>query len=263
MPVHVIDRPIEALCGGSQWFVEDAEKLVTLTAIAMVGRARQAGNILDGTEQGPIIASAALKVRLKRALILEEGAQTWHRDGLLFETICWIVARMGAGADEVISDPHRRATQQGADTVKVVFDSGRRSLQNVTVYEQKCSENPRAKFRDEVLPAFSDWITGTRDDELLQIAIGLLDRYNLTDEESNDAYARLALAPRPLMFRAALTVAPAEFSEAACKAVFKDYDELTVDVTARFGNTFPQADMRGWFKEFAGLVWAKIETFDV
>lgn len=102
-----------------------------------------------------------------------------------------------------MSDPHRRATQQGADTVKVVFDSVARELRYVTVYEQKCSNRPCDKFRDEVVPAFEDWVTGSRDNELLQIAVGLLVRYALTDAESRRAYTRIALAPKPLAFRAA------------------------------------------------------------
>jgi len=261
--ITAVDQSIEELCGGSQWFVEDIGKLATLAAIAMVGRARQAGSILDGAEQGSVTASAALKARLKSTLILDDEADPWHRDGLLFETICWLVARTDVTSDEVISDPHRRATQQGADTVKVVFNPATRELEYVTVYEQKCSSNPREKFRDEVMPAFEDWITGSRDDELLQIAIGLLDRYALTDTESRRAYTRIALSPRPLAFRAALTVSPGAFASADCERVFKGYDKLAVEVEARFGDTFPLDDMRGWFKAFAGLVWAEIEQFDV
>jgi hypothetical protein len=151
MLVSVVDHPADPQCGGHQWFVEDTDGLATLTAIVMVGRARQVGRILDGSERGPVMVSAATKARLKRELVLEDGADPWHRDGLLFETICWIIARMGVSADEILSDPHRRATQQGADTVKVIFDPVLLELISVTVYEQKCSDKPREKFRDAIL----------------------------------------------------------------------------------------------------------------
>jgi len=263
MPISTVDHEVAELCGGEQWQVDDLDGLAALVAIVMVGRAQQVAAILAGAETGVVVASAALKARLKAALILDPGKDTWHRDGLLFETICWIVARTGAAQDEVLSDPHRRATNQGADSVKVVFDAAARELEKVTVYEQKCTDNPRAKFRDEVLPAFSDWITGMRDDELLQIAIGLLARFNLTDAENNRAYARLALAPRPIAFRAALTVSPGVFPEAESKKLFKGYDDLAVAFGARFGDTFPLEDTRGWFEAFANAVWVKIEAFDV
>lgn len=128
MPVNVVDHPAEPQCGGHQWFVDDTDALAMLTAIVMVGRARQVGHILDGAEQGTVIVATEIKARLKRELVLEAGVEPWHRDGLLFETICWIVARKGANADETLSDPHRRATQQGADTVKVAFDPHQREL---------------------------------------------------------------------------------------------------------------------------------------
>ncbi|MDQ0346753.1 hypothetical protein [Ancylobacter vacuolatus] len=261
MAISTVDHGVDDLCGGEQWFVDDLDGLAKLVAIVMVGRAQLVTGILAGAEIGPVPTSAALKVRLNKALFPEKDP--WHRDGLLFETICWLVARKGAAANEVVSDPHRRATNQGADSVKVIFDETARELRKVTVYEQKCTDDPRTKFRDEVLPAFSDWITGTRDDELLQIAIGLLARFNLTEAESNRAYGRIALAPRPIAFRAALTVSPEAFPQNECKKVFKDYDDLAVDLEARFGDTFPLKDMRGWFKDFAALVWAKIEAFDV
>lgn len=263
MPISTVDHSVEDLCGGDQWFVDDLDGLANLVAVVMVGRAQLVAGILAGAEIGPIVTSAALKKRLKDSLILNDDDKEWHRDGLLFETICWIVARRSAAQNEVVSDPHRRATTQGADSVKVVFDEAARQLQKVTVYEQKCTSNPRKKFHKEVLPAFSDWITGTRDDELLQIAIGLLARFNLTDEENSRAYARLALAPRPIAFRAALTVSPKAFPNAKSKKLFKGYDGLAVAFEERFGDTFPLENMRGWFEDFAALVSAKIEAFDV
>ena len=262
MPVKVLDHPAGPRCGGHQWFVKDLEALATLTAIVMVGRARHVGHILDGAEQGSFTVLATTKARLRRELILEEGTDPWHRDGLLFETMCWIVARMGAGADEVLSDPHRRATQQGADTVKVAFDPAIRELVGITVYEQKCSNSPREKFRDEVLPAFKNWAAGVRDDELIQIAIGLLDRYNLTDAESQRAFGRIVLE-RPLAFRAALTVSPEDFPVTECIKLFKDYESMGPEMASRFGDTFPLNDIRGWFAKFAAVIWSKIEQFSV
>ena len=48
-----------------------------------------------------------------------------------------------------------------------------------------------------MLPAFSDWITGALDDDLLQVAIGLLARFGLTDAENDLVFARLALRRAP------------------------------------------------------------------
>ncbi len=262
MPINIVDQPAAPQCGGQQWSVADEKELSALVARVLVGRARQVAAILEGAEDGPVVTLAATKARLKRELVLEPDTDPWHRDGLLFETICWIVARKNAAPNEVLSDPHRRSTQQGADTVKVLFDNDERELVRATVYEQKCSDRPRDKFRGEVLPAFKQWLEGVRDDELLQIAIALLDRFNLTDAERQRAFGRLILQ-RPLALRAALTVSPDSFPGSECIKLFKDFDSLSIEVTERFGDTFPLGDIRAWFAAFALMVWSEIETFDV
>src|SRR5690349_11391939 len=120
--INVVNSPLLPLCDGNQWIVHDYPSLVVLTGYVMLGRAQQAANILQGAQAIPPIAHPVLKARLERELVLAAGEDPWHRDGLLFETICWLIAGMQARPDEVISDPHRKATQQGADTIKVAFD---------------------------------------------------------------------------------------------------------------------------------------------
>src|SRR4051812_26744073 len=109
MPVTIVDLPAPPRCEGSQWFVQDYDELVHLTALVMLGRAQHAADILRGAQPAAPIAHAALKERLRRELVLAPGADPWHRDGLLFETICWLVARNSSGPNEIISDPHRKA----------------------------------------------------------------------------------------------------------------------------------------------------------
>jgi hypothetical protein len=169
---------------------------------------------------------------------------------------------MSAGHDDVVSDPHLSSTQQGADTIRVRFDPGTRTLTLATICEQKCTTNARTHFRDSVIPAFKDWIVGKRDNQLVQIAIGLLSAFNLTDDERTAVFDRL-VQERPLAFRAALTVTPSPFATEQCVAVFKDYQGLTPAIDNRNGDTFPLVDIRQWFNEFSQLVWEKIEAQDV
>lgn len=259
MPVNVVNLPTPPECEGSQWSVGDYAQLVNLTGLAMLGRARHAINILNGSQQGPLVANPVLKARLRRELVLAVGVDPWHRDGLLFETICWLVARIEGGPDEIISDPHRKATQQGADNVKVRVDPIARALVTATVYEYKCTDRARDVFRDDVLPAFAKYLSGARDDELTQTTIALLDQYGLTDAEQTLAYEALVLN-RPLAFQAALTVSPDVFPVANCSALFKDYDGLPIPLASRRGDTFPLADIRAWFEMFAADVWAWIDA---
>jgi hypothetical protein len=259
MAIAVADRPAEPHCGGLQWSVSDLDALATLVALVLVGRAQHAANVLAGTLMVPALTTAAMRVQIRTELFPPAGPLIYHRDGLLFEIICWLVARQQSQPTEVISEPHTKATQQGMDTVKVRFDTDTRRLLATTIYEYKCTENARAQFRDQVIPAFRRYFEGARDPQLVQATIALLTRYELTDAEQAEVYGTL-INERPLAFQAALTVSPAEFTEDHCIALFTGYADVTPDRVARLGDTFPLHDVRGWFDHLATLVWAKIDV---
>jgi hypothetical protein len=80
---------------------------------------------------------ATMRTQIRSELFPAAGTPTFHRDGLLFEIICWLVARQQALPNELISEPHTKATQQGVDTIKVRFDEVARVK---TRMKQECAE---------------------------------------------------------------------------------------------------------------------------
>jgi hypothetical protein len=259
MVIATVERPAEPHCGGLQWSVPDIDALATLVAIVLVGRAQHAANVLAGALIVPAPTTAAMRAQIQAELFPPAGPLIYHRDGLLFEIICWLVARQQSLPDEVISEPHTKATQQGMDTIKVRFDIDARQLILTTIYEYKCTEGARAQFRDQVVPAFRRYFDGARDPQLTQATIALLARYELTDVEQAEVYGTL-IHDRPLAFQAALTVQPDEFPEDLCVALFNGYATVTPDREARLGDTFPLHDVRAWFANLATLVWGKIRV---
>ncbi len=258
MPVNVVDFPAAPECGGTQWVVANEDQLATLVGTVLVGRAQHAARVLQGAQHVPVQAVAAMKERLRQQLHPPNDALRWHRDGLLFEIICWIVARMTAGPNDVISDPHLSSTQQGLDIVRLSFDPAARNVTEAIICEQKCTDQARNTFRDEVIPAFQKWMGGTRDNQLTQLAAGLLERFGLTDEENTNVYDTL-VQDRPLHFRAALTVTPNPFATARCVALFRGYSTVTAVQEHRWGDTFPLPNIRRWFEVFSARVWQKID----
>ena len=259
MAINVVDFPADPHCGGTQWFIDDLDELATLAALVLVGRAQHAASILEGAQLIGRPTPAAMRAGIQRDLFPAAGVAPWHRDGLLFEIICWLVARQQAVPGEVISDPHTKATQQGADTVKVAFDTQARCLISTTVYEYKCTTDARNMFINKVLPAFRQYFEGARDPQLTQTTIALLERYGLTDAEQAQVYDRL-VNDRPLVFRAALTVSPDVFPAPSCVSLFRNYGNLPAPLEARLGDTFPVADVRAWFASFAAVIWTKIDV---
>ena len=235
--------------------------MAALVALVLVGRDRIAAFVLRSVQATPqpVPTSVEQKERLRSRLLTTNEKLIYHRDGLLFEIICWIVAEMTATANEAVSEPHLSSTKQGLDTIKVSFDPALRRVQRATIHEQKCSENARQIFLSQVLPGFRKWMNGERDSELLQAVIGLLSRFNLSEAELNEIYDSL-LNDRPLSFRAALTVAPPPYSQSQCVSLFETYAQLTPLIDDRLGDTFPLVDIRAWFEAFAQKVWSKIEA---
>ncbi len=264
MTLTVLPTATPPQCLGTDWMVADGDALAEVCAQIMIGRALHAAMILDGSHPvgTPPIISAALKEKLRIELHPVSNPKIYHRDGLLFEIISWVAARLTATPNDAISDPHLKATNQGTDCLKVTVDPITRTLTRATVYEYKCTTNWRQLFSQDVLAAFREYVSGERDNQLAQAAITLLIELGFTSDERNAAYDQLIRA-RPLAFQASLTVAPSGFGAAERLALFTGYDAIAGDIVTRGGNTMPLDDVRSWFAGFAALVWAKIEAFDV
>jgi hypothetical protein len=225
----------------------------------LIGRVQLAVSVLHGAERKPSATTDTLKQKLRETLLLHSGDDPSHRDGLLFEIICWVAAELHAGPDEIVSEPHLKSTQQGLDTIKVTFDPLARAVTKAVIFEQKCSKQPRRRFRDEVLPSFRQWHSGERDNQLLQVILALLARANLTDDERVRIYDHIG-QQRPLAFNAALTVESALWDAPQCAALFKDFQNLTPALADRIGSLFPLTELRPFFDRFAVRVWDEIES---
>jgi hypothetical protein len=259
MPLQINDWPADPECVGEQWLVSDENRLAKLVAYVLLGKARHAARIIHGAEGEPLLATAGLKARLRAQLTLSAGAEPYHRDGMLFESICWIAAQMKATQGELISDPHLQSTQQGTDMLKISFDVATHQVRKATIYEQKCTTGPRGLFQGQVLTAFREYVEQKRDNQIVQIALSLLAGFNLTDEQERAIHSTL-VRQRPFAFSAGLTVSPDVYTTAQCAALFKGFSAIAPDITNREGNTFPLQDIRSWFDAFANSVGEFIEA---
>ena len=262
MPITL--NPMSALpqCEGEQWIITVPDELAHLVALILVGQAFHAALILEGTQLDAPKITAKLKQTLDKDLHPTTDKGIEHRDGLLFEIICWIAARKGKTGDEKMDNSHLKSTNQGTDGVKVTVDPVAKTLTKTTVYEYKCTIHARQKFQSQVLKSFREYVSGERDNQLAQAVLALLESYGFTGIQLKAAYDVL-IQTRPLAFEASLTVSPSVFPAEKCIPLFKDYDSLAVGADVRGGNTLPLDDVRIWFADFADRVWAQIEKFDV
>lgn len=258
MTLAIKNHPAEPHCAGLQWTVSDRDALAELVAAVLQGRAADAAAVVAGATIDAPPTPEQMKSQIRGELFPTTDARIYHRDGLLFEIICWIVALQTAQAGEVISQPHTKATRQGMDNLKVAWDAATRRLTAATIYEYKCTIGAVAMFRGQVMKAFTAYFEGKRDPELVQETIALLSGFHLTDDERKAAFSTI-VNDRPLKFGAALTVQPPPFDEAACIGLFDRFSNLG-QRPQREGSTMPLDDVRQWFADFADLVWTKIDV---
>ncbi len=231
-------------CVGSRWEVSDADYLARVIAIIAMGQAIHAGQIIAKlSPAAPAINKEALRDDAKLRLSIKgdtkdaQDASRWHRDGLIFEAISWIAARQVADGEVLLKDPHISATTQGLDGLMIELDEENKEITRVTIFEDKCSADPRRKFRDEVLPAFEAYHRNNRASELVATAAALI-ATKLSGPAATQAAAR-ALDLQYRAYRAALAIESKLDTEEGRAALFKGYemlDEIADD--QRIGATF-------------------------
>jgi hypothetical protein len=184
-------------CTGSRWTASDLDQLARVIAIIAMGQAVHAALIIAELQPSePAINHDDLKADAVRRLSIhgatheQKDASRWHRDGLIFEAISWAAAHKETEGNALLRDPHLSSTTQGLDGLMIELD-GSNEIIRATIFEDKCSEYPRNKFRDEIMPAFQTHHQNKRASELVASAAILIARRGLNGTECAKAAARV------------------------------------------------------------------------
>ncbi len=258
---------VDANSIGNRWTVQDLNRLARLIALIAKGQALHAAKIIQElSPASPAFNAASLTIAAKRQLQIngtnddERDASRWRRDGFIFEAISWIAAQQDATLHTYLKDPHIKSTTQGIDGLMIELDAKATEVSCATIFEDKCSEHPRAMFRDDVMKAFSDHHKNKRGPELVSGAAALIERSGMNGTAAVKAAARvLDLAYR--RYRASLAVTAERDSEKGRVALFKGYDKLGgINADQRVGATFVvDDDLRDWFEDLANRALASLD----
>ncbi|AMN55872.1 hypothetical protein ACP90_13025 [Labrenzia sp. CP4] len=263
--------PIDDNCTGERWQVQDSDQLARLIAIIAMGQAAQASHILSELIPAkPAFTIPELKAEAKIRLTVQEEKQTprtgypcWQRDGFIFEAISWIAARQTHGETAYMKDPHVSATSQGLDGLMLELSSDKTQIDRTTVFEDKCSDDPVATFKNKVIPAFRDRHENKRSAEIIAAATALLGKAGIDDGMA----AKLAAAVTDRAkrrYRAAFAVTTKLDSDDGRKALFAGYNEISgIDKVQRLGACLVvPPELRGWFDQLAEQAVAYIDALD-
>lgn len=259
-PLACLSCEIDEHCVGERWLPANENELAALVAIVAMGQASQASYILEELIPAqPAFSLAELRNEAKIKLTVEEpaskprkGYPQWQRDGFVFEVISWTAAKLTHGEEALMKDPHVSATSQGLDGLMLQLTRGGDQIESSTVFEDKCSDNPRGIFLSDVIPTFQARHRNLRSAEIIDAAAALLRSAGMTHKDA----ARLSAAVTDRSkrkYRAAFSLSDGYDSPEERKKLFADFNRIK-DIRAeqRIGASFiTPADMRTWIAALA------------
>ncbi len=263
--------PIDDDCVGSKWKVENEDQLARLIAIVVMGQAAQAAHIIDELlPAAPAFTNEALKKEAVIKFTVQEVAQTprigyprIQRDGLIFEIISWIAAKQVSGEKCFLKDPHTSSTYQGLDGIMIELNEDGSEILKSTIFEDKCTDNPRDTFTQKVIPGFLDRHENTRNAELIAAAATLIQLSGVSNVQAM-SMVRKVIDNSSRQYRAGFALTQDFDTEEAQKALFKGYDKIKdINQEQRIGaSLIVDGKLRDWFDALATKIIAYIEQLD-
>jgi hypothetical protein len=244
-----------ASCRGSVWTILDEDHLAALVARVLLGHYRHVMKLLAGIPGAAPATPAQALAAVQAKLVVPEGKDPWHRDGLLFQIISWIASNREAGPDGIVRYPHIQEANKGFDNVRVVVEPGAEILSAVVIGEDKATDDPRGTVRDKVWPEILILEAGERDHELMQeITHMLAGRPDL----DVDTIISSVVWERVRRYRVSVTVGAGHATPAGRRSLFKGYETVAQgdDVERRSGCLLVVDDLRPWMEKFAKRVSA-------
>jgi len=269
--LDITNFQIDDHCVGSKWLVDNEDQLARLIAVVVMGQAVQAAYIIDELlPAAPAFTNEALRAEAIIKFTVQEEKKTprngyprYQRDGLIFEIISWIAAKQVAGDKCFLKDPHISATSQGLDGIMIELTDDGSKISKSTIFEDKCTKNPRETFRDNVIPGFIKRHSNTRNAELISAAATLIQLSGATDLEAM-AMVNRVLDNSCRQYRAGFALTSDFDNEDAQKVLFKGYDKITdINQDQRIGaSLIVNGQLRDWFDTLATKIIEYIEKLD-
>lgn len=255
---------------GNQWLVNDTDELAKTIALITLGQVEHASEILkEAIAIVPVPSrthyynEARNQLTINGETVKKREVSRYHRDGFLFECISWIVSNQEADEHTYLKDPHISSTTQGLDGLIIRMHPKEKVVVQTVICEDKCTQNPRATFRDKVLAAFSEHHENKRSSDLLANAVALIKLSGLRGTEAVLA-AEKVHDKEFRGYRAALTVDSSVSTIDERMKLFKGYEKLeNIEQNQRVGATFiVSGELREWFHDLSQLVISHLNDFE-
>lgn len=196
MPITIETSPTPE-CDFSEWSInrKNRAKLVEVVAYLYLRQEENAMRVIGALEprrrvsKGKVAQNVVRKLTAPHADDVElfrngtdkekESAKNrirtsrLHRDGLLFQHVSWVAARM-AIPNGYMTAPHVRQADKGFDGFIVELDDAGEEIARIVLCEDKASKSPRGLISSNVWTDIEAILRGDRDDEILADLVTLL-----------------------------------------------------------------------------------------
>lgn len=278
MPLTIDTSENAPTCILSSWTVAIDDSLVTAIAWLYVQKQAHAVAVIQALGPGPAafigkeIDNAIDSLRYKTSDLLNDltnvdieirnkasrtlATRISHRDGLLFQHISWIAARLQYPHAEA-TPPHVREADKGFDGFLIQHAPGQLALSQVILCEDKASISPRGLVTSKIWPDIQAIIAGEKDREIAAAVGALLSNVPPADRE---AILAATVWERAKHYRVALAAGDDQIKNGGYLHLFEGYENQALgDVKIRLGEVMPMPAVRPYLQDLATRVIARLE----
>ena len=209
MPI-IFNQVSTAECEFTEWKIskKSRAKLIEVIAYLYLRQEENAQRVINALEPQRRVSKGRVAENVERKLtaprtedveLLRSGTEAekeaarkriktsvLHRDGLLFQHISWVAARLEL-PNGYMTSPHVRQADKGFDGFIIELDESVRQIKRIVLCEDKASKSPRNLISSSVWPEIGTIRSGDRDDEILADLVTLLKSVpNIDAEEAVD-----------------------------------------------------------------------------
>lgn len=262
MPLTLTPTNHHNLCHGWRWEIADETDLARKVAMVALGQYRHVARILaEIDKKQPPTRKDSAAAAIKR-LTVADGADPWHRDGWVFQTISWIAVHL-TEKGVVARAPHAIEAHKGFDGMQLRLDKNGKSVIAVVIFEDKATERPRETVRNEVWDGICALEKGERMPELVHEATTVLEaqQQNFPGLDVDEAIETI-LWEEVRHYRVSITTSRTHARDAARKRLFKGFDKVAPgEVKRRRADTMHFDDLRDWMDKFCKDTITQIEAW--
>jgi hypothetical protein len=259
MPLILTPYEHGTLCQGWAWTIRDAPQLALHVAQVALGQSRHVAKILAGVNVAPPPTSESMRAAAINLLTVP-GADPWHRDGWIFQTISWLAANR-ANPAAVIRAPHMILAHKGFDGLQLEIDTASGLVTAAVIFEDKATDNPRDTIRDEVWPDFKLLEAGERENVLSADLSALL--ITRPDIDADKAIENI-IWKQIRRYRVSITVGATHASPEGRQRLFRGFDDIASgDVQRRRGEILHLDHLRPWMASLASAAIGSLNMMAV